>query len=208
MKIIYENIERLEIDSLLPLLKDFISFSKNYLKYDKNFKVVFKSDRNNAMNVLGRTGHYNPDSMEVLVYISDRHPKDILRSLSHEIVHHAQNCRGDFANIGPTVQGYAQSDQRLRNLEREAYELGNLVLRDFEDGLKCGEITIMSEEKIKKAVEKGIENYLNESKGATTATVPAKDDKVTKEKKDKDKPVKNWYYGELFETLKKKYTRR
>jgi hypothetical protein len=60
-----------------------------------------------------------------------------MRSLSHELVHHAQNCRGDFDGGIATVDGYAQEDGHLREMEREAYETGNLIFRDWEDGLKA-----------------------------------------------------------------------
>ena len=33
-------------------------------------------------------------------------------------------------------QGYAQNDDHLRNMEREAYEKGNMCFRDWEDGIK------------------------------------------------------------------------
>jgi hypothetical protein len=35
-----------------------------------------------------------------------------------------------------TGQGYAQNDEHLREMEREAYEKGNLCFRDWEDGIK------------------------------------------------------------------------
>ena len=57
--------------------------------------------------------------------------------MSHELVHHAQNCRGDLS--GPSIagaQGYAQKDSHLRGLESDAYERGNMVFRDWEDGYK------------------------------------------------------------------------
>ena len=38
--------------------------------------------------------------------------------------------------MGPTVQGYAQKDKHMREMEREAYEKGNMCFRDYEDGLK------------------------------------------------------------------------
>ena len=60
-----------------------------------------------------------------------------MRALSHELVHHAQNCRGEFDK--PTVageQGYAQKDPHLREMEREAYEMGNMCFRDWEDNYK------------------------------------------------------------------------
>jgi hypothetical protein len=59
-----------------------------------------------------------------------------MRSLAHELVHHAQNCRGQFGGGIATVDGYAQEDGHLREMEREAYETGNLIFRDWEDGIK------------------------------------------------------------------------
>jgi hypothetical protein len=34
------------------------------------------------------------------------------------------------------VQGYAQKDKHMREMEREAYEKGNMCFRDYEDRLK------------------------------------------------------------------------
>ena len=82
---------------------------------------------------LGKTAITTPGTMEIVVYTDMRHPKDILRSLSHELVHHKQNCDGQFDNLGPTTDGYAQNDKHLRSMEKEAYLLGNMCLRDWED---------------------------------------------------------------------------
>ena len=71
--------------------------------------------------------------------------------MSHELVHHTQNCRGDLENR-PTGPGYAQEDSHMRDMEREAYEEGQMVLRDFEDNLKNKENQKMSE--VKKTNEK------------------------------------------------------
>ena len=46
--------------------------------------------------------------------MNGRHPKDILRSLGHELVHHKQNCDGQFDNAGETVEGYEQTNPHLR----------------------------------------------------------------------------------------------
>jgi hypothetical protein len=60
-----------------------------------------------------------------------------MRSVAHEVVHHAQNCRGEFDNaFNVGEEGYAQSDNHLRNMEKEAYLLGNMLFRDWEDNLK------------------------------------------------------------------------
>jgi hypothetical protein len=72
-----------------------------------------------------------------------RHPKDVMRSLSHELVHHAQNCRGDFTGANSTSPaGLCSKDPHLRKMEREAYTKGNLIFRDFEDLIKTGKINI------------------------------------------------------------------
>ena len=95
-----------------------------------------KRDEENAKNPMGITGYYEPDNYKISVYTDNRHPKDILRSISHELVHHNQNCRGDFDGGAATVEGYAQEDGHLREMEREAYEKGNMIFRDWEDNLK------------------------------------------------------------------------
>ena len=51
-------------------------------------------------------------------------------------MHHHQNCRGDFDGDITTNEGYAQNDEHLREMEREAYECGNMIFRDWEDNLK------------------------------------------------------------------------
>ena len=39
-------------------------------------------------------------------------------------------------SMGPTGPGYAQKDPHMREMEREAYEKGNMCFRDFEDSRK------------------------------------------------------------------------
>jgi hypothetical protein len=73
--------------------------------------------------------------MEIVVFTTNRHPKDILRSIAHELVHHMQNCRGDLGKE-EAGENYAQNNPHLRKMEAEAYEKGNLIFRDFEDNLK------------------------------------------------------------------------
>ena len=121
------------------IVEKLVQDCKKNLGYDKDPTIVFLENEENAAQLFGKTGYYDPSSQKIAIYTTGRHPKDCLRSLAHELVHHAQNCRGDLleasANAG---DGYAQNDEVLRELEREAYEKGNLMFRDFEDGLKYG----------------------------------------------------------------------
>lgn len=124
------------LDVLKPLIKQFLPFAQEKMGFENPPSLFLKSDSENASNPLGKTAFYNPSERSITLYVAERHPKDIMRSLSHELVHHAQNCRGDFDNVGEMGEGYAQNDKHLREMEREAYEKGNMCFRDWEDSLK------------------------------------------------------------------------
>ena len=123
---------------LEQFVSDFFPYSQKQLGFDKPVTIRFESDEKNSGVMLGKTAYYDPAGMEVVLYVDGRHPKDVMRSLSHELVHHAQNCRGDFTAQNNTGPGYAQSDPHLRKMEREAYTKGNLIFRDYEDLIKTG----------------------------------------------------------------------
>ena len=103
------------------------------------------SDKQNQMKLLGKTAYYDPQNMSISIYVDGRHPKDILRSFAHELVHHTQNENGELETGGYTGQGYAQKNKNLRNMERDAYERGNMCFRDWEDQLKQEKPTIYNE---------------------------------------------------------------
>lgn len=121
---------------LKQMLKDFYPFAFKRLGIDKTVKVKFLRNERNAKNPLGKTAYYEPDKFCISVYTFNRHPKDILRSISHELVHHKQNCDGKFDETGPTTANYAQEDETLRDLEKDAYLNGNIIFRDWEDQYK------------------------------------------------------------------------
>ena len=111
-------------------------FAQKRMGFNKPPRVFLRDDPQNAQNPLGKTAYYDPEQMSVTLYIHGRHPKDIMRSLSHELVHHTQNCNGQFNRDSEMGEGYAQRDPHLREMEREAYEQGNLCFRDWEDSIK------------------------------------------------------------------------
>tara|TARA_A100001011_G_scaffold399638_1_gene509275 strand:- start:7989 stop:8834 length:846 start_codon:yes stop_codon:yes gene_type:complete len=121
---------------LQPLIKKFLPFAQKTMGFSDPPRLFLKSSSGNASNPLGKTAYYDPNNKSITVYVTNRHPKDIMRSLSHELVHHTQNCKGEFDNVGAMGDGYAQNDEHLREMEREAYEVGNLCFRDWEDSVK------------------------------------------------------------------------
>jgi hypothetical protein len=99
-------------------------------------KLTLKQDKENASQTLGRTAYYDPENLTIALYITGRHPKDVLRSFAHELIHHVQNERGDLHGGDASNPQYAQQDEHLRDMEKEAYLEGNLLMRDFEDNFK------------------------------------------------------------------------
>jgi len=137
-----------DVESHKPLFDSFFPYSKERLGYTKPFSLNFLSDQENHKLPLGKTAHYNPSTYEIGVYTDGRHIKDILRSVSHELVHHTQNCRGDLSKELNTSLGYAQEDGDLREMEKEAYLEGNMLFRDWEDNYKQGPNTIQEIKKM------------------------------------------------------------
>ena len=155
MDIHVSNVSALDMEQMAPLLKSFLPFAQEKLGFSRPVSVKFTSDAENAEKPLGKTGFYDPNGDSITIFVDKRHPKDIMRSLSHELVHHTQNCDGKFSDLGSTGAGYAQKDPHLRGMEREAYEKGNLTFRDWEDLNKkylqeavfWGKNTLITEEK-------------------------------------------------------------
>jgi len=115
---------------------DLMEFFHQRYKLQNKPHVHFQDDAKNGQSPLGKTAQYNPAEQSIAIFTTGRHVKDCLRSLAHELVHHMQNERGDLDDCGSTEPGYAQKDDHMREMEREAYEKGNMCFRDWEDRLK------------------------------------------------------------------------
>jgi len=146
-------------DVLQPLVDQFMPYAQKRMGFNKLPRIFLRDDTQNSQNPLGKTAYYDPAQMSVTLYITGRHPKDVMRSLSHELIHHTQNCNGQFDGASEMGEGYAQNDEHLREMERQAYEQGNLVFRDWEDSIKG---TIYNESLQKGAKKKmSLKNWKN-----------------------------------------------
>mgnify|MGYP003132108638 CR=1 FL=1 len=124
------------IDVLKGLIRQFMPFAQEKMGFDRPPKLFLRDDPQNAANPLGKTGFYDPEAESVTLYTTGRHPKDIMRSLAHELMHHTQKCNGDFDNVTTMgEEGYAQSDPHMRTMEIQAYQ-ASIVFRDWEDSTK------------------------------------------------------------------------
>jgi hypothetical protein len=95
--------------------------------------IIINSDTKNAENILGKTAYYNPNNCSITLYTLNRHPKDVLRSYSHEMIHRIQDNEGRLNNVNTTN---TNEDSNLQELEKEAYLNGNIIFRNWEDSIK------------------------------------------------------------------------
>ena len=56
-----------------------------------------------------------------------------MRSFVHEMIHHKQNLEGRLGNISTTN---TNEDDKLLEIEKEAYLEGNITFRNWEDSVK------------------------------------------------------------------------
>ena len=191
-----------DLSDVEGFINKFYPYAQERLGIDQPVTIVLRSDSSNAQQILGKTGYYDPDNNEVVVYIDDRHPKDILRSVSHELVHHAQNCRGEFDDSREVGEGYAQDDKHMRKMEIEAYLLSNgddlMVFRDFEDETKK-ENNLMSEH-LKEDLQKKIEEILEQKEEKIITEVETSN--TEEEVSDRE-----WYKNSLYESLVRKWAK-
>ena len=178
-------------EGLDELAKNLYNFANRKFSFSQPVTIVFESSMQNIGKVFAPTGHYDPRTKKIIVFVDHRHPKDILRSLAHELVHHKQNCDGHFDGTISTDPGYAQRDQHMREMEGDAYRTGNIMLfRDWEDNCKQGSI-MMNENKEK--VEEVVEETLQENEAEET---------VQEEQGTTDK---EWYHNTLNEALMRRF---
>ena len=119
----------------------------DYGKYIKSFIEFLKERRMNVFplpkivldnseqdGIFVKTGYYSPDEKKVVVYINGRHPKDVLRTVAHEFVHHMQNL--EDPNKDWSGGGDLEQDRKLRAIEGEAFLLGNILFREWTEKMK------------------------------------------------------------------------
>lgn len=133
-KVLNEEIEdssSLILKYIAPLTKFMESEGLAFKPYPK-IKLI-KDDVENGDKVLGNTAHFNPNENVIVLYTYKRHPKDILRSYAHELIHVHQNVEDRLKGMSNTTN--VNEDDYLEKLEREAYEKGNILFRKWTNSL-------------------------------------------------------------------------
>jgi len=96
-------------------------------------EVKIRQDEENAANLFGKTGYYDPQNREIVLYVTGRHPKDVLRSFCHELIHHMQNLEGQNLTFYTTD---VHANEELKAIEQEAHAKGSFLFRDWENSNK------------------------------------------------------------------------
>ena len=89
-------------------------------------------DSENAKDFFGKTAYYDPNKQHIVLYTEGRHPKDIVRSYAHEMIHHIQNLEDRLGDISGTN---TTEDDHLDKIEQEANLRGTMTFRNWTDSL-------------------------------------------------------------------------
>lgn len=89
-------------------------------------KVILNNEEQEGVFVY--TGYYDPNKKGIVLFINGRHPKDVLRTFAHELIHWKQEKDGVIEKSGYTSDKITE-DKNLINMEKEAYLKGNIGFR-------------------------------------------------------------------------------
>ena len=114
-------------------IKSLIDFMREqHLRIDPLPKIELNPEEQDGIFV--KTGYYSPDEHKVVVFTDGRHPKDVLRTVAHEFIHHMQNLQNPDKDWG--TGGDLEADRKLRGIEGEAFLLGNIIFREWTEKMK------------------------------------------------------------------------
>jgi hypothetical protein len=111
----------------------------NYMR-DKGYNIdpvpsieLVGDDVDNAEKFLGKTAYYDPINKSITLYTYGRHPKDIVRSYAHEMIHHIQNLEDRLGDVSTTN---TLEDDHINDLEKEANLKGTMTFRNWTDSIE------------------------------------------------------------------------
>jgi len=137
-------------DIVSPVLKENATYSQNIdykqmiqdltsymIEKGRNIEPLPKvefidGDSENAKDFFGKTAYYDPNSQTIVLYTEGRHPKDIVRSFSHEMVHHTQFLEDRLDDVQTTN---TTEDDNLDKIEQEANLVGTMTFRNWTDSI-------------------------------------------------------------------------
>lgn len=120
----YGKTHRIDYEKYIKELAYFMNENGCHLKPFPKYKISNKKQE----GLLIRTGYYDPATKTITLFIYGRALKDIMRTCAHENIHHSQNLDGKLVGYKGDTLG---QDEKLDELEKEAYEKGNILFRKW-----------------------------------------------------------------------------
>jgi phosphopantetheine adenylyltransferase/Zn-dependent peptidase ImmA (M78 family) len=151
----YAEPSKFDYPKLLKSLTEFMLDKGMNIKPLPKVKFI-EDDVENARDFFGKTAYYDRNQRVIVLYTMDRHPKDIMRSFAHEMIHHIQNLEDRLNGIS-TQNTNEKGD--LPEIEREAYEKGNMTFRNWTDTLTEGVLKEGRYDTISNKISGDIFNY-------------------------------------------------
>jgi hypothetical protein len=120
--------ENTNISDYEPYIKSMFDYFKseglNIYPYPK-----IELDDSSQDGLFIKTGYYLPSEKKIVIFTQNRHIKDCMRSLAHELIHHKQNLEGKKMNFSNNDN--VKDNKELEKLESEAYLEGNIYFRKW-----------------------------------------------------------------------------
>ena len=128
-----------------------------------------------------KTGYYLPSEKKIVIFTQERHIKDCMRSIAHELIHHMQNLEGENMNFGS--EDNVKDNKALEKLEAEAYLKGNIYFRKWTEFEQEKNKNILSERILSKSELRELTKELDESE-RWTIYAPIVDESLSPEEVD------------------------
>ena len=113
-----------------PYLKSLAEFMADHGYTVRPFPKFILDNSDQGDGVFVKTGYFDPVSNGIRLFILNRHPKDVLRTAAHELIHWRQQKDGSLGKSGYKSDKITE-DKNLIRLEAEAYMKGNLAFRSW-----------------------------------------------------------------------------
>ena len=180
------------IDEHYDYKKDMLSIAKFMKKEGLNVypfpKVKLNWEEQDGLFI--KTGYYHPEEKTIVVFCKDRHPKDILRTFAHEMIHHSQNLDGKDLNFyeGDDVKG----NERLEKIEGEAYLKGNIYFRKWTEYMNSHKNPLLNESIEIDPKNKGKFNATKKKTGKSTEELTHSKNPLTRKRAIFAQNAKKW----------------
>ena len=123
--------------TFLDYFNDIIEFyAQNGMDFGEDIpKLVLDDSKAFRFDPFIPTGHYDWTENTITLMIDNRHVKDILRTLCHELIHAWQYKSNPDAYINSDKSGLLEENPVLLKYEEEAYLKGNVMFRKWTESV-------------------------------------------------------------------------